>query len=56
MKFTPDGNTLLYMDATGTLHRFFMDTDRLERLAEQRLTRGLTAEECSTYLGSSECG
>ena len=56
MKFTPDGNTLLYMDATGTLHRFFMDTDRLVRLAEQRLTRGLTAEECSTYLGSSECG
>ena len=56
MKFTPDGNTLLYMDATGTLRRFFMDPDRLVDLAQQRLTRDLTAEECSTYLGSSECG
>ena len=57
MKFSPDGRSLYYVDGAGTIRKYlFFHTDQLIQLAEQRLTRGLTAEECSTYLGSSECG
>ena len=55
MMFSPDGGPLLYMDAAGALRRYLLDTDRLIELAETRLTRGLTPDECLRYLDSTEC-
>ena len=32
-----------------------MDTDELVELAESRLTRGFTDDECTDYFGSADC-
>jgi hypothetical protein len=55
MAFSPDGSYMLYMDAAGVLRRYLMDTDRLVDLAERRLTRGFTDDECRRYLDSTDC-
>jgi WD40 repeat protein len=55
IELSPDGSYLLYMDAAGVFRRFLMDVEPLIDLAEHRLTRGFTPEECRRYLGSSEC-
>ena len=54
VQFSPDGSYLMYTDAAGVMRRYLMDTDQLIELAESRLTRGFTDEECRSYLGS-EC-
>jgi DNA-binding SARP family transcriptional activator/WD40 repeat protein/energy-coupling factor transporter ATP-binding protein EcfA2 len=53
--FAADGSYLLYGGAGNTLRRFYLDTDRLVELAESRLTRGFTPDECRTYLEPSRC-
>jgi DNA-binding SARP family transcriptional activator/WD40 repeat protein len=55
IELSPDGSYLLYMDAAGVFRRFLMDVEPLIDLAERRLTRGFTQDECVRYLGSSEC-
>ena len=55
MTFSSDGSYLAYIDGDGVLRRYLMDTDQLIELAEARLTRGFTSEECQTYLDSAEC-
>jgi WD40 repeat protein len=53
--FSPDGSYLLYGDTDGVLRRYYVDTERLVELAESRLTRGFTADECRQYLDPSRC-
>lgn len=53
--FSPDGSFLLYADGAGILRKYFLDTDQLVELAESRLTRGLTADECARHLQAARC-
>jgi hypothetical protein len=56
--FSADGDHLLYVDTTDAgyvLRRFPLDPDRLIALAESRVTRGLTADECRRYLDAATC-
>ncbi len=46
--FTSDATALLYEDGR-TVRRFDFDEERLRVLAASRLTRGLTATECTQY-------
>ena len=48
--FGPDGSYLMYTDGA-VIRRLERDTDELVRLARSLLTRELTADECSQYLG-----
>ncbi len=54
VEFSPDGSSLLYNDG-GVLRRYYLDTDRLIALAESRLTRGFTHDECHRYLEPGRC-
>jgi WD40 repeat protein len=51
---SPDGYAL-YSDAGGILRRFLLDTDDLIELAESRVTRGFTPDECRQYFGTEDC-
>ena len=55
LAFTPDGDQLLYPDAGHVLRRFPLDVDRLVDLAERRVFRELTDDECRRYLDSGDC-
>jgi DNA-binding SARP family transcriptional activator/WD40 repeat protein/energy-coupling factor transporter ATP-binding protein EcfA2 len=55
MAFSPDGSYLLYGDTGGVLRRYYLDVERLIDLAESRLTRGFTPDECRQYLELSRC-
>ena len=46
--FGPDGDYLLYGDSG--IRTFYFDPEPLIKLAETRVTRGLTPEECERYL------
>ena len=52
--FAPDGSYLLYPDA-GVIRRFYLDPERLIELAESRVTRELTPDECRRYLDPETC-
>jgi len=58
-RFSSDGDYLYYVDDPGfdlaVVRRFPMDTDELTALAESRVTRGLSGDECLRFLGSREC-
>jgi hypothetical protein len=54
--FDPDGSTLHYFDAGYVLRRFPLETEELIELAESRVTRGLTLDECRRYLDPADCG
>jgi WD40 repeat protein len=50
--FSPEGDYLYYLDSSlgsFVLRRFPLDTNELIALAESRLTRGLTPDECQRY-------
>ena len=47
--FGPDGRRLASTDGGGIVRVWAIDLDDLVRLAEARLTRGLTDAECSAY-------
>lgn len=55
LNISPTGEYLLYPDAGQVLRKFFLDTDQLIDLAESRLTRDLTDEECRRYLDRPSC-
>jgi WD40 repeat protein len=54
VEFSPDGGFLLYNDG-GVLRRYYIDTDNLIALAENRLTRPFTDAECRRYLDPGRC-
>ena len=54
VEFSPDGSYLLYNDG-GVLRRYPLDPDELIELAESRLTRDLTPDECRRYLSAGRC-
>jgi serine/threonine protein kinase/WD40 repeat protein len=53
--FSPDGTRLYAHSADGTTKAYLLDIDELLELARSRLTRSLTAEECSRYLHVEQC-
>jgi WD40 repeat protein len=55
LAFGPDGSYLLYPASGNVLHRYLRDTDDLVELAESRVTRALTDEECRRYLIVDRC-
>jgi WD40 repeat protein len=54
-KFSPDGDYLLYPDAGNVLRRLPVDVDQLVELAERRVFRELTVDECRRYLDADDC-
>jgi serine/threonine protein kinase/DNA-binding SARP family transcriptional activator/WD40 repeat protein len=52
--FAPDGSYLLYPH-DGNILRFYLDPERLIEIAENRLTRDFTSEECLRYRGPERC-
>jgi WD40 repeat protein/DNA-binding SARP family transcriptional activator/energy-coupling factor transporter ATP-binding protein EcfA2 len=54
LSFNPEGTYLLYDDG-GILRKYYVDLDFLIDLANNRLTRSLTADECQRYLDTSHC-
>ncbi|MCO6451478.1 MAG: PQQ-binding-like beta-propeller repeat protein [Caldilineales bacterium] len=53
--FSPDGSTLAVAGADGTVRTFTLAMDELVSLAESRLTRELTDEECRKFLHVEAC-
>ena len=54
IRFSPDGSSLLYPEGN-LIRRFYVDPERLIELAESRLTRSLTPDECRRYLDPAQC-
>jgi eukaryotic-like serine/threonine-protein kinase len=52
--FSGDGKSVL-TTGDGTVRRYPLDVHELLGIARQRVTRELTADECSRYFGSPEC-
>ena len=52
--FSPDSSYLLY-PYRGNIARFYLDLDRLVTLAESRLTRDFTLDECRLYREPETC-
>jgi WD40 repeat protein len=53
--FSQDGSRLYFSDRTGTTLVFALLLDDLTAIAQSRLTRWFTAEECQQYLHTGEC-
>ena len=53
-RFTPDGKNVIISGA-GSVYGYIFDTQELVRLAESRLTRGLTLDECWQFLHQEQC-
>ena len=53
--FSPDGKHLATAGGDGTMRLFTLDMDELIALAEERVTRSLTDEECRIYLHVEAC-
>jgi class 3 adenylate cyclase/WD40 repeat protein len=54
MTLSPDGSYVLYADGP-VLRRFYTEPERLIELAESRITRELTPDECRRYLDPETC-
>ena len=52
--FTPDCKRLITSGA-GTIYGYIFDQDELVRLAESRLTRSFTQDECRQFLHLDDC-
>ena len=55
VSFTPDGKQLVTAGADGTVRTYTPALDELIALAESRLTRTLTDEECREFLHEAAC-
>jgi WD40 repeat protein len=53
--FSPDGSMLASSGASGIVHVWTLDLDVLIDIAEARLTRGFSEEECRVYLHLTRC-
>jgi WD40 repeat protein/DNA-binding SARP family transcriptional activator len=53
--FSPDGTRLAATAADGRLHVFVLPVDELLRIAQGRLDRGFTEQECRQYLHMERC-
>ena len=53
--FAPDGSYLLYGETGNVIRKYYVDTDRLVELAEDRVTRELTVDECRRHLDPETC-
>ena len=55
IEFSPDGSRLVSASADGTVRIFVLPIEELMELAQSRLTRTLTDEECQRYLHVTSC-
>ena len=55
LAFHPDGNHLAVASGDGTVRIYILPLEDLMTLAQLRLTRSLTDEECQKYLHVAEC-
>ena len=55
MDFSPDGKFLVLAGGDGTARVFVLSIEDLIDLANSRLTRTLTLEECQKYLHQNSC-
>jgi WD40 repeat protein/serine/threonine protein kinase/DNA-binding XRE family transcriptional regulator len=55
VEISPDGKIVYTGSHGGLLRGFLVDVDELVQLAESRLTRSFTQEECQTYLHLDQC-
>jgi WD40 repeat protein len=55
LAFSPDGTRLASSSIDGTTRVYAVDVDELVALAQSRLTRWWTPEECRKYLHLDEC-
>ena len=55
VSFSPDGTQLAAVGRDGTARIYLLKIDDLIALAEKRVTRALTTEECQQYLHLEEC-
>jgi WD40 repeat protein/DNA-binding SARP family transcriptional activator len=53
--FSPDGTRLATAGRDGTVRVYLLDIQELMALAQARLTRALTIEECTKYLHRATC-
>jgi WD40 repeat protein len=53
--FSPDGSMLASTGADGVVRVWALDLDDLIGIAERKLTRDLTADECRQYLHAPSC-
>ena len=53
--FSPDGRLLATASTDGTVALHLLPVDELRELARDRVTRGLTDEECRRYLRLDAC-
>lgn len=53
--FSPDGTRLVTAGRDGTIRIHLLDIEELAALAQERLTRPLTVEECRQYLHRETC-
>jgi WD40 repeat protein len=53
--FSPDARLLATSSWDGTLRFYVLPVDELMALAETRVTRSLTPEECQRFLHQDEC-
>jgi WD40 repeat protein len=53
--FSPDGRLLVTSGWDGTLRFYVLPIEELIALAETRVTRSLTPEECQQFLHLDEC-
>jgi WD40 repeat protein len=55
VEFSPDGRYLYYSDGGDIVRRLPVDVDKLLEMADSRVTRELTDEECRRYIGPEGC-
>lgn len=55
VSFSPDGRQLATAGADGAVRTYTLDLDELAALAQSRLTRTLTNEECRKFLRQAAC-
>jgi WD40 repeat protein len=53
--FTPDGKHLVTSDNGGAIRAYVVPVEELLALAQERVTRSLTEEECRTFLHTDIC-